>query len=186
MLAGGFTTQLDKLKKATDAQIKKYAGSNFLPNYQVKADGTTAAAKVMIALQGDYENLLNLAYDENSTIRVTDEEGNTLMNESLERLNEKIKDDAWLDANDEANRKAITLVGARIPVQGLNSMEFFEVYHFLAPEAGNIIVPPAEIVAKSGADFDIDKLTMFMTNIDSDGKLTQRYSGNLEEFDSRG
>ena len=182
MLAGGFTTPLNKLKKATDAQIKKYAGSNFLPNYQVKADGTTAAAKVMIALQGDYENLLNLAYDENSTIRVLDEEGNTLMKESLERLNEKIKDDAWLDANDEANRKAITLVGARIPVQGLNSMEFFEVYHFLPPEAGNIIVPPAEIVAKSGADFDIDKLTMFMTNIDSDGKLAQRYSENLEEF----
>ena len=183
MLAGGFTTPLQKLKKATNKEIKKYAGSNFLPNYQKNADGTTAAAKVMIALQGDYENLLNLMYDENSTIAVYDEEGNILMNESLERLNEKIKDDAWLDANDQNARKAITLVGARIPVQGLNSMEFFEVYHFLPPQAGNIIVPPAEIVAKSGADFDIDKLTMFMTNIDSDGKTSKKFSASMEEFE---
>jgi hypothetical protein len=48
-------------------------------------------------------------------------------------------------------------------------MEFMEVYHFLPPQAGNIIIPPAEIVAKSGADYDIDKLTTFMTNLDENG-----------------
>jgi hypothetical protein len=96
------------------------------------------------------------------------------MNASLDRLNEKIKDDSWLDANDGAIRKAITMVGVRIPVQGLNSMEFAEVFEFLPPQAGNIIIPAAEIVAKSGGDFDIDKLTIFMNTLNEDGKVVER------------
>jgi hypothetical protein len=80
------------------------------------------------------------------------------------------------------NRQAITLVGVRIPVQGLNSMEFMEVYHFLPPQAGNIIIPPAEIVAKSGADFDIDKLSIFMNNIDGDGNVRMPMFDNAKDF----
>ena len=95
-------------------------------------------------MQGDYYNLLNLKYSEKpgsiEFIKVTDENGVVDMKASLARLNEKIKDDAWLDANNGENRKAITLVGVRIPVQGLNSMEFAEVYEFLAPQASNIVV----------------------------------------------
>jgi len=139
------------------------------PRITTTSDGKTAAMKVMIALQGDYTNLLNLEY-----------KGETI--ETIERLNQAIKDDEWLDANDGANRKAITLVGVRIPVQGLNSMEFMEVYEFLPPQAGNIIIPPAEIVAKSGGDFDIDKLTIFMTNIDQDGKLVEGNYLSIDEI----
>jgi len=152
---------------ATDAEKKKWKGSNVLPTYHKKANGKTAAMKVMIALQGDYANLLNLEY-------------NGQIIGDIKTLNRAIKDDAWLDANDGANRKAITLVGVRIPVQGLNSMEFMEVYEFLPPQAGNIIIPPAEIVAKSGGDFDIDKLTIFMTNINADGKLAEPTMADIE------
>ena len=118
--------------------------------------------KVMIAIQGDYENLLNL----------NDLEGNKI--ETLDKLNELIKNDEWLDLNNGQNRKAVTIVGVRIPVQGLNSMEFMEVYHFLPAQAGNIIIPPSEIVAKSGADFDIDKLTLYMANLNADGTLPEQ------------
>ena len=152
---------------ATEAEKKKWRGSNVIPTYHKKANGKTAAMKVMIALQGDYANLLNLEYN-----------GETIG--TIERLNQAIKDDEWLDADNEANRKAITLVGVRIPVQGLNSMEFMEVYEFLPPQAGNIIIPPAEIVAKSGGDFDIDKLTIFMTNINADGKLAEPTMADIE------
>jgi hypothetical protein len=61
-------------------------------------------------------------------------------------------------------------------------MEFAEVYHFLPPQAGNIIIPPAEIVAKSGADFDIDKLTLFMTNLDENGKIKKANYKTYNEF----
>jgi len=162
-------TESPNFKNATDADKKKWIGSNLLPTYHKMADGKTAAMKVMIALQGDYANLLNLEY-------------NGQIIGDIKTLNKAIKDDEWLDANDGANRKAITLVGVRIPVQGLNSMEFMEVYEFLPAQAGNIIIPPAEIVAKSGGDFDIDKLTIFMTNIDTDGKLKERTYKNTEEL----
>ena len=158
-----------KFKKATEADIKKYVGSNFLPTYHKKGDGTTAAMKVMIALQGDYANLLNLEY-----------EGEVIG--TIDRLNEAIKDDAWLDANDGANRKAITMVGVRIPVQGLNSIEYMEIMHFLSPQAGNIIIPPPEIVAKSGADFDIDKLSIFMKSLDENGKSLSKAVNNTTEL----
>ena len=129
--------------------------------------------KVMVALQGDYENLLNLKYK--GEVIGTDN-----IEESLKRLNEAIKDDEWLDADNGANRKAITMVGVRVPVQGLNSIENMEVFHFLPPQAGNIIIPPAEIVAKSGADFDIDKLSIFMQHINSEGKALNK--NMLAEF----
>ena len=158
-----------KFKKATDEDRKKYMGSNVLPTYHKKADGFTAAMKVAIALQGDYNNLLNLEY-----------KGEVIG--TLDRLNEAIKDDEWLDANNGANRKAITMVAVRIPVQGLNSMEFMEVYHFLPPQAGNLIIPPTEIVAKSGADFDIDKMTIYMNNINEDGTTPERFFENIEEL----
>jgi hypothetical protein len=161
---------LDKMNdKARTNAIKKYMGSNFLPTYHKGADGKTTAMKVAISLQGDYESLLNLEY-----------KGETI--ETIDRLNQAIKDDEWLDSNNGSNRKAITMVGVRIPVQGLNSMEFMEVYHFLPPEAGNIIIPPPEIVAKSGADFDIDKLSIFMTGLDPEGNVKSLLFEDQEEF----
>lgn len=134
----------------TEEELKKW-GTNDLPTYNINADGTTSAMKVKVALQGDFKHLLE----------ATDLDGNRIR--TIERLNELIKDDKWL--NEGRNRDMITMVGVRIPVQGLNSMEFMEVYEFLPVEAGNIIVPPAEIVAKSGSDFDIDKLSVMMPNL---------------------
>jgi hypothetical protein len=160
MYEGVFGSPIADLKNATEAEKKKYVGSNFLPTYHRKADGTTAAMKVMIALQGEFNYLLNLKHNDGEEIG------------TIDRLNEMIKEDSWLDKG--TNRRAVTMAAVRIPVQGLNSMEFMEVYHFLPPEAGNIIVPPSEIVGKSGADFDIDKLTTFMPNISEDGTVKGR------------
>jgi len=109
--------------------------------------------KVKIAMQGDFVNLLHL----------NDLEGNEIR--TLKRLNELLKNEEWLNTGD--NRKMITIIGPRIPVQGLNSMEFAEVFEFLPSEAGNIVILPTEIVAKSGGDYDIDKLTFMMPNISS-------------------
>lgn len=164
-----------KFTNPTEADLKKY-GTNDLPTYH-KIDpkdpnSKTAAMKVKIALQGDSRNLLNLTHNDGSPIA------------TWERLNEMLKSEEWLDKG--ANRKAITMVGVRIPVQGLNSMEFMEVYEFLPPEAGNIIVPPSEIVAKSGADFDIDKLTVFMTALGENGEFLTRegYTKGTDQIDA--
>ena len=164
-----FESPESKFTNPTDAQIKKYRGSTVLPTYHRLPNGKTSAMKVMIAFQGDYQNLLNLDY-----------KGEPI--ENIDRLNEAIKDDEWLDANDGNNRKAISMAGVRVPVQGLNSIENMEIYHFLPASEGNVIIPPAEIVAKSGADFDIDKLSVFMKSINPDGTVKQSFNSDFQEF----
>jgi hypothetical protein len=156
-------------KNPTQEEIDKW-GSNDLPGYRIGKDGKTLPAKMKIALQGDYENLLYLNDKNGKPLTVYHEyEVNGIMrrklnyNESLDRLNELLKDEEWL--NMENHREMISIVGVRIPVQGLNSMEFMEVYEFLPKTAGNIVIMPSEIVAKAGSDFDIDKLTMMMPNV---------------------
>ena len=136
----------------TEEELKKF-GSNDLPFYREGKgkDGATSAMKVKVALQGDFVNLLQMTHLDNQPIG------------DRQRLNEMIKDDDWLDTG--RNREMVTMVGVRIPVQGLNSMEFMEVYEFLDPSAGSVIVPPTEIVTKSGADFDVDKMTVMMPSI---------------------
>ena len=85
------------------------------------------------------------------------------------RLNELIKDDAWLDANNKANRKKITLVGSRIPGQTHGSLPFMEVYEFLDPTFANTIIVPAEFLTISGSDLDVDSIKTLMKNLNRGG-----------------
>lgn len=157
-----------KYTNPTAEDLAKY-GSNDLPTYDQPEEGKpTTAMRVKIALQGDFVNLLNIDHSDGMRIR------------TLERLNEMLKDEAWR----EKHRKQLTMVGVRIPVQGLNSMEFMEVHEFLPASAGNIIVPPSEIVAKSGADFDIDKLTVFMPAIYEHGDFATREFETMEALEA--
>jgi hypothetical protein len=159
-----------KFRKASEEETLKYKGTNDLPTYMPGAgkNGATTAMKVKIAMKGDYYKLLEL-----NSVKDYAKKYNI---PALQALNELLKNDNWLDADD--NRKLITMVGVRIPVQGFNSMEFMEVYEFLPEEAGNIIIPPAEIVAKAGSDFDIDKLTIFQPNYSSSKPFASYSKGN--------
>ena len=151
-----------KFDKANDDDVKKYLGSNNLPSYYPGKDGTNAM-KIAIALQGDFVNLLQLEYN-----------GKEIGD--ISTLNEAIKDEKWL----ESNRKSITLVGARIPIQNLNSMEFAEVWHFLDASAGNKVVVPTEIVAKAGSDYDVDKIFWMMPHINGRGEHVTGAISNTE------
>lgn len=164
-------------RKLTEEEKEKYQWStNDLKTYREDPEtGQTLAMDVKVALQGNFENLTQLRHKDGKRIavftnkKVTSVDGTTKIIKELNedativRLNETIQDPEW--RKDKNNLDLITMVGVRIPVQGLNSMEFMAVWEFLPKEAGNIIVPPSEIVAKSGSDFDIDKLTVMMPNI---------------------
>lgn len=155
----GFEDANKNMRNATEEEIKKY-GTNGLTFYEEILDENkkvigTRAMKVKISLQGSFKNLLK----RDDVLQKAKDEGIT----PLDALNLLIKDDAWLKDGD--NRAMVTMVAARIPVQGLNSMEFMEVFEFLPEESGNIVILPAEIVAKSGGDYDIDKMFTMMPNI---------------------
>lgn len=146
---------LNKYTNPTEEDLKKW-GDNDLPFYnRNKETKLTDAAKCKVALTGDFIYLLEL-----DSVKKRAEEKNI---EPIDALNELIKEDDWLNSGN--NRKLITLTGVRIPVQGANSMEFMEVYQFLPEHVGNIMILPTGIVAKSGGDYDIDKLNIFRPNI---------------------
>lgn len=138
-------------EKPTESDISKYGGD--LPFYHKNPDGTTAAMKIKIAMQSDFKGLLNL----DSVKERAESEGIS----RLQALNQLVKEEKWM----KDNKKMVTMVAVRIPTQGINSMEFMEVYEFLPENAGNIIIMPSELVSKTGSDFDIDKMFTMMPHI---------------------
>jgi hypothetical protein len=164
-------------KKGT-IQVKgdKDSGTNGLRSYHDK-DGKTVGMQIKVALQGDFEKLLYMKGADGKVIAkyttYKNADGTTTRELdyelSLERLNETIKDPKWL----EENKDALRAVAPRIPSQGFNSLEFMEVAEFLPKNSGNIMIVPSEIVAKSGSDFDVDKLFTMFPNIDV-------YNGKVE------
>ena len=75
--------------------------------------------------------------------------------------------------NDPEGRKqlaALTGVAFRIPTQKQNSIDVFKIAKFLPKEFGDSVVIPSALVKKSGSDFDIDKLNIYLKNMDTSGR----------------
>jgi len=114
---------------------------------------------VKISLQGKFKHLLK---DKDVKSLAKKEEIGV-----LDALNILIKDESWLSNGD--NRKMITMIGVRIPVQSTNSMEYIQVYEFLPESTGNVLIPPSELVVKAGSDYDVDKMTVSFPSISNVG-----------------
>jgi hypothetical protein len=177
------------MRKATEEEQMLYNGTNELPFYHPGKDGKTKAMKVKIAMQGNFKKLLyHPAVKDLIKIKTLTEDGKYRSMTRLEALNSLLRNPEWV----EENRDLITIGGVRIPVQGLNSMEFAEVYEFLPENAGNIVVLPSEIVAKAGSDFDIDKmyfifpsLTKTITGVRKTKYVKENENLNKEELRSQ-
>ena len=158
-----------RFTKPTKEDELKY-GTNGLAFYDI-VDGKITPMQVKIALQGDFLKLLTTIHTDGKPVN------------TLARLNEMLKDTLWQSINGET----IKMIGVRIPVQGLNSIEYMEVGEFLPPEAGSIVIVPPELVAKSGGDFDIDKLSILMPNIGiaKDTTTDSEYKSLLDDLFSK-
>ena len=115
----------------------------------------TQAAQTKISFNKHFYPLLRLPHADGKRI------------DTRERLNEMLKDPAWVNAH----RQEVTIVAYRFPTEGPNSMEFMEVREFLPEVAGSIMVVPREIVIKVGSDFDHDKLNIFRPSYGDDGNV---------------
>ena len=179
--------------EGADVNQKFAYGSNSLATYYgIKEDGTVATEKddiryiksmeVKISLQGDFVKLIYEEYQGEPIIQYFKEElAGQLVDTSrvdfdatLARLNEAMKDPQWKDKY----RSMLTLPATRIPTSQFSMLESMEIKEFVTPLAGPIVILPSEIVAKSGADFDIDKLFALFPHLMS-------IRGNLEyiEYD---
>ena len=149
-----------------EEQIRKLLGTNNLPFViRGKKDpktgkyGPSSLMKVAITMQADFENLYQRL----------DLNGKKIAESAdpLALLNQLIKKDEWLNTGD--NRLAVSTTGPRIPTDAINLVEGAEVWHFFPVTNGNIVVVPTELVAKTGGDFDVDKLNLEFPYIDGDG-----------------
>jgi predicted NAD-dependent protein-ADP-ribosyltransferase YbiA (DUF1768 family) len=95
---------------------------------------------------------------------------------TIAKLNSLLRDEEFF----KEHGKKVTLVGARVPTQGLNSMERMRVVQFLPPSAGTLMLLPEEIVVKTGSDFDIDKLFVFEPTMDENGDFYPYISATEE------
>ena len=159
---------LDKVAE-NEANIEKYVGTNGLPYYrrgeiidkETGKRAKTELAKIAVAFNGDFVNLLNLKDTENKNLKIKDAA------DPLKRLNELIKTDKFRELHGDK----ITVAGPRIPTDAINLKEAFEIWHFLPADVGTQVIVPTEIVAKAGSDFDFDKIYFSFPNIDSSGNL---------------
>ncbi|MEY2869762.1 MAG: Cellulophaga phage phi14:2, partial [Bacteroidota bacterium] len=155
----------ENFEKPTDEQLAEY-GTNELKFYPIEkdADGkiTVAAMEVKISLQGDFKNLIYLTHpSDKKIIAVKDNDGNIDWEASRVRLNQAIKDKNWV----AENKSLLQFPGVRIPTQGPNALDVAIVAEFLPEWAGPIVILPSEIVAKTGADYDIDKMFFMLPSI---------------------
>lgn len=88
------------------------------------------------------------------------------------------KDGKWMPT-DAVDKNLLQAIGFRIPTQGMNSIENIRIKGFLDPSMGDVIIVPSEIVGKSGSDFDIDKMNLFLPNFN-----TEFYKMSLREINS--
>jgi hypothetical protein len=165
--------EASRFAKPTKEQLEKY-GANDLQFYRVDpVTGETLPMEVRVGFNPEkHSGLLKLMYKEKPV-------------GTLENLNEILKSDNPLALKfKEKYKEQLTMVGVRIPVQGFQSMEHVIVKEFLPESAGAIMILPAQIVVKSGGDYDIDKLTFFETAYDESGNVIDK-AFDLKDYESK-
>ena len=70
----------------------------------------------------------------------------------------------YLNTTDEG-KQALRGVAYRIPTQKQNSIDAIKIKQFLPQEYSDQVIVPSAIVKKTGSDYDIDKLNLFLKNI---------------------
>jgi len=167
----GFETV--RFARPTKEQLLQY-GANDLQFYRPDPiTGETLPMEVKVGFNvKKHAGLLALSYKEGTV-------------GTIAQLNKILKSNAAVDiAWRKKHMDKLTMVGVRIPVQGAQSMEYAMIKEFLPESAGAIMVLPAQIVTKSGGDYDIDKLTFFETSYDFRGEVINQ-PFNVEEYSEK-
>jgi len=96
----------------------------------------------------------------------------------FEELNRQLKNPNFRNKYKDSLR----IVTYRIPTQGYNSMEVFDIVEFLPPWYGPHIVLPPGITTKSGTDYDYDKMSVILPVINNNGFVIKGTVNNKGNF----
>ncbi len=153
MIQGAPTGFETKGKRAEGSSTKKFYRKD-------PKTGKTLPMEIGVPLTGEYRDTLLKKYG------------------TLEAINKHIKDGTLTSRE----KKSLEWVGYRIPTQGLNSIEYMTISEFLPESSANLIVLPTEVVAKSGGDYDIDKLNVFRPYLDARGNQAKTDKNRIIEI----
>jgi len=151
--------------------MRKTDGKNLYASNELKfyldSNGNIQEAEVMVPLPQSWIPKVFNYYK--STGEVTD--GNLI--KVIELLNRDMVNGKF--------QNNVTFKGLRIPNQQVSSNDIFKVKKFFLPTVSNFVVVPAELVVKTGSDFDVDKLQLYMPNLDKDFGYVE-VSGEISEM----
>ena len=163
-------TMFEKFKKPSESDLVNYGSNELKTYYEVDENGNLVKdlkgkrivkeMEIKISLQGDFKKLLYATHPDEKIIAVY-KNGVLDYKASLARLNEALKNNDFKTAN----KRILTIAGVRIPTQGPNALDAAVIVEFLPEWASNMVILPAEVVAKSGADYDVDKIYWMFPNI---------------------
>ena len=77
------------------------------------------------------------------------------------------------------DKRLLNLIGYRIPNQGMSSIDALEVVGILPPEAGDSVVVYTGLTTKTGSDFDIDKMFMFLPDYEVKSNTVNTFKSKL-------
>ena len=158
---------------ASKEDILKYGtnGLNFYHLEQVSKNGKNYWVNIKMGVKVSwkaYKNLANLPEvqaDPNPDKRIV--------------VNKLLQNKEFTDKYE----KELSLIGCRIPVQGINSQDTMLIKEFLPESAGDIIILPAEVTRKSGTDYDIDKMTIIRPFLNKNGTLVKPNTSQVNKED---
>jgi hypothetical protein len=138
----------------------KFGSANYLKYYQIKFDEQNKPIEIQPA-----ECAMPLNPKDIDRLFKQYPEANRSINKLIDILN------AELDQKFElGNLDDVPMIKAlRIPHQQLSSTDVLRVRRWLNPIYNQTILVPSEFIVKNGSDYDIDKLTIYMPNIDKFG-----------------
>lgn len=134
------------VRVTVDKNGKKFLSSSELKFYQRGENGAKTSLMEVYAPNIFREKLMKWKESNPDKATMSDEQ-------LLDYLNET-----------EEGKKLLSMIGFRIPTQGMNSVDAVKIAGFLHPSMGDSIVVPSEMVTKAGADFDIDKMGTYYYN----------------------
>jgi predicted NAD-dependent protein-ADP-ribosyltransferase YbiA (DUF1768 family) len=128
--------------------------------YELQPDGTISPAEIIIPVTPE---VLEAAFVKYNTRNIVD---------AVLKLNEDIK----------SGGLEVIAKGLRIPNQQFSSNDVFKVKKFLIPLMQGMAVIPSELVAKTGGDFDIDKISLYYYHLDENGDRVKYHETHTDEL----
>lgn len=134
--------------------------------YELQDDGTISPAEIIIPVTPE---VLKAAFARYNTRNIV---------EAVQRLNE----DMAIDPKTKQSKLEVFTKGLRIPNQQFSSNDAFRVKKFLIPLMQGMAVIPSELVAKTGGDFDIDKISLYYYHLDKNGNRIKYHETHTDEL----